>query len=453
MRTRPVFPPVKICPLPDNQQKKPAILKQFLIFFERNVRTKLTNRQYLVIALLQAPILAVIAALLSRYAENEHYTLWGNKNFISYIFMSVIVVTFIGMIISAEEIIKDRPILKRERFLRLSRGSYLSSKMVYLFALSGLQTFLFILIGNTILKVGLDMFAIWWSILWITAFLANLTGLWLSQTLNSIVSIYITIPLLIIPQILLCGLVVPFEDLNMRSTKKNLVPLIGEVIPSRWAFEALVVEQFRSNAFNEPFFLIEREKYLAQYYGNILLPEIRSISARVEAGEADPGYAGLLEKELDRLASAARIPARQNEPVSGYLDQAQEALRTRANNFTALLEKRQQELINLTGTETYNQLKMANHNRAIEDLVTGINQPRFFLKVNDRLYPKVGQIYVKPENNWGRAQFYSSEKRVANHYVPTYFFNLLVLGCFVLLTIIAIFAEFPGRFAKQRNIF
>lgn len=210
--------------LPLNQQKKPSPWSQFLIFSERNLLTKLTNKQYLLIALLEAPLLALIVVLLSRYTEDGEYSLVANKNFVSYIFMSVIVVTFIGMSISAEEIIKDRTILKRERFLRLSRASYLWSKIAYLVLLSGLQILLFIAIGNHIIGVGPDMFWIWWSILWITSFLANLTGLWLSQTLSSVVTIYITIPLLLIPQILLCGLVVHFDDLNTKAGEKTWPP-------------------------------------------------------------------------------------------------------------------------------------------------------------------------------------------------------------------------------------
>lgn len=102
--------------------------------------------------------------------------------------------------------------------------------MVYLLAVSGLQSLLFIGVGNAIIGVGSEMFGTWWSILWATSFLANLTGLILSQTMSSVVAIYITIPLLLIPQILLCGLVIKFDDLNTRASDENIVPLIGEVI-------------------------------------------------------------------------------------------------------------------------------------------------------------------------------------------------------------------------------
>ena len=47
--------------------------------------------------------------------------------------MSIIVALFMGLSVSAEEIIRDRKILKRESFLHLSWNSYLLSKLVVLF--------------------------------------------------------------------------------------------------------------------------------------------------------------------------------------------------------------------------------------------------------------------------------------------------------------------------------
>lgn len=443
------FQPVEKYDLPDNRQKKPSWLKQFFIFLERNVRTKLTNKQYLLITLLEAPVLALIVALLTRFTDEGEYTLLANKNFVSYIFMSVIVVTFMGLSISAEEIIKDRMILKRERFLRLSRSSYLTSKMVYLLMVSGVQSLLFIAVGNAIIGVGTEMFWTWWSILWATAFLANLTGLLLSQTMNSVVAIYITIPLLLIPQILLCGLVIKFDDLKTKASEQNIVPLIGEVIPSRWAFEALMVEQFRSNAYKRSFFLIDKEKYLAQYYENVHSPEVRSLAQQLETNN-DPSKRLIIENELAILSRAARIaPRTANESYLSYLDKADSALHVRAANFTALLDRRQKDISTEQGSNWLSDQKKNHHNSAIEDLVMGAGNRHLIKEANGRLYPAIGQIFFEPDNLWGRAAFYSHEKNIAGNNFSTYIFNLLVIGFFALLTIIAIFAEFPGRFLKK----
>lgn len=447
--SRPSFEAPEISELPESRQRKPSWIKQFFIFLERNVRTKWTNKQYLAIAFLEAPLLALIVALLTRYVDGDTYTLLANKNFVSYIFMSVIVVTFMGLSMSAEEIIKDRTILKRERFLRLSRGSYLTSKMVYLLVLSGFQTLLFIAVGNLIMGVGKEMFFIWWSVLWATAFLANLTGLLLSQTLSSVVAIYITIPILLIPQILLCGLVIKFDDLNTRAANQNIVPLIGEVIPSRWAFEALMVEQFKDNAYNRLYFPVEKEKYLAQYYESVHSKEVRRMLEQLNRKE-DSVSREMVENELHVLGRAARIaPPLQGEGRLAYLDKVDQALHTRAHNFTAYLDQLRNEQIKENGEEQVIALKKAHHNAAIEDLVVGAGGRRLFKKSRDRIYPAVGTIYIEPDNRWGRAAFYSHVKNWGGEYISTYIFNIMVIGFFALLTIIAIFAEFPGRFLKK----
>ncbi len=435
-------------PLPATRQQRPPRWRQFLIFSERNLRTKFTNKQYLLLALLEAPLLAILVAFLTRFTENGEYSLFANKNFISYIFMSVIVVTFIGLSISAEEIFRDRIILKREHFLRLSRGSYLTSKIGYLFLLSGVQTALFLLLGNTITGVPWDMFPGWWGILWLTAFVANLMGLILSQTLSSIVAIYITIPLLLIPQILLCGLVVRFDELNLPGPEKNVVPIIGDMIPSRWAFEALVVSQYTDNDFNRAFFAVEREKYLAQYYRNIHVAELRNQVDRFE-NEQDSTLLPLIHNELAILSHAARmIPPPPGESPRRFLEKADQALAERAHNYTAYLEQLRKEQLDSLGAGGFNMLKRTHHNAAIEELVTNAGNTRLFRQSGSRILPLIGTVFFAPDNRWGRAAFYSYEKNVAGNLIPTYFFNTFALIFFAVLAIIAIFAAFPGKFLQ-----
>ena len=119
--------------IPEINFKTPNKLKQFIVFTKRDILSKVADTQYLLITLLEAPILAFFLAFLIRYFDesvsNPHYTLYDNSNLPVYIFMSVIVAIFMGLTVSAEEIIKDRKILKREAFLNLSWNSYLMSKV------------------------------------------------------------------------------------------------------------------------------------------------------------------------------------------------------------------------------------------------------------------------------------------------------------------------------------
>ena len=97
-----------------------------------------------------------------------------------------------------------------------------------------------------------------------------------------------------------------------------------------------------------------------------------------------------------------------------------------------------------------NTLKKEHHNSAIEELVLNSTSTQFYKEAHNRIYPKIGQIYLEPDNNWGRAPFYSHEKKFAG-YTFFYFlhFNLLMLGIFALLVIISIFAEFPGKYLNK----
>ena len=82
--------------------------------------------------------------------------------------MSIIVALFLGLTISAEEIFHDRKILKREQFLNLSRNGYLLAKILLLLGISALQSFLFILVANSILEIR-GMFFNYWLALFATA--------------------------------------------------------------------------------------------------------------------------------------------------------------------------------------------------------------------------------------------------------------------------------------------
>ncbi|HPX07140.1 MAG TPA: ATP-binding cassette domain-containing protein, partial [Tenuifilaceae bacterium] len=158
--------------LPSNPFKIPGWVKQLTVFIRRDVLSKLSNTQYLVINIAEAPVLAFLLSYIIKYynvdvANQIGYNLLENSNLPVYIFMSVIVAFFIGLTVSAEEIIKDRKIQKREAFLNLSWSSYLVSKVVILLSISAFQALLFVLVGNTILEIK-GMYFYYWLALFST---------------------------------------------------------------------------------------------------------------------------------------------------------------------------------------------------------------------------------------------------------------------------------------------
>ena len=261
-------------------QEIPNWFKQLKTFIARDVLSKLANKQYLYINLFEAPVLAFFIAFMVKYynAGEEglgQYIFYHNANIPVYFFMSVVVALFFGLTMSAEEIFKDRKILKREKFLHLSRSSYLVSKVGVMFFISAIQTFLFVLVGNGILEIPLEEVR-YWVILFTCSCFANMVGLNISASFSSAVTIYILIPLLIIPQLLLSGVVINFDKFNPRVTKPYGVPLIGEVMASRWAFEAFMVTQFKDNKFEKQFYDWDKTVANAEYKRIYYIPALES---------------------------------------------------------------------------------------------------------------------------------------------------------------------------------
>ncbi len=458
LKNAPKLEQPEVSEIPPSEQRKPGVWRQFLIFLERNFKTKATNRQYLAIALLQAPVLALICAMLTRYAPPEGYSVMNNKNLVSYFFMAVIVATFIGMSGSAEEIIKDRALLKRERFLQLSYGSYIWSKIVFVASVSLVQTLLFIVIGNNIMGLH-GQFTTWWFILFMTALLSNLTGLLLSQILSSVVAIYISIPILLIPQILLCGLVVSFSDLTPKSTTGN-VPLIGDLIPSRWSYEALAVTSFADNDYEKPFFQLDKEKYETQFYNMVFLYELQSQletmnDEKKRGKEVNPDHLNVIQTNLSVLTEYAGLEAYQGDysydSLREYMKNAEKILSKKSNRATLDKEAVVDQFVRENGKEALLELKKNHHNLKLEDFVVGADQGRMLDIVDGHIVPRVGPIFLTPHNQMGRAPFYSSEKIVAGIHVKTLWFNMGIIFLMCIVATILLMADWPGRIIRKES--
>ena len=189
-----------------NAIKSARWARQLRVFFLRDTMSKLSNIQYLVINAIQAPMLAFLLAILNRYydigVEDATYVFSANHNMPVFLFISIIVSLFLGLTVSAEEIVQDRKILKRERFLNLSRSSYLLSKLIILFSLSAIQTLLYWIVACYVLEIK-DFLFVHYMLLFSTSAFANMLGLNISSMFNRAITVYILIPIILIPQLVL----------------------------------------------------------------------------------------------------------------------------------------------------------------------------------------------------------------------------------------------------------
>ncbi len=443
---------------------KPSGLKQFSIFFSRNLKTKISNMQYIYINLLQAPILALVVSFLTRYSTESGYYFGLNKNFPSYLFMAIIVMLFQGMSLSAEEIIRDRKILQREAFLRLSRLSYLNSKILFLFGVSFIQSLLFVLISSLILQMN-GLFFQYWTILFLTAAFANMAGLNISSGLNSVVTIYITIPLLIIPQILLCGLIVKFDDLKGMNSKNNNVPVIGDIMVSRWAFEALAVEQYTKNKYNINYYDIEKE--MSEYFikGELIIPKLSNLIGTISFNHTVNNKKPvektfrIIFNEIDKIDRDSLLPRfkyydQLTEPLFtrtigdsaiAHLDQLREKYKNLYRDAERRKDQITSELVAGKGQEYLINLKKQQHNSSLAAIVTNQDIDNTIIPGGDHYLVKVAPVFRLPESHIGRAQFYAPAKFIGNLEIPTFQFNVMVIILMIFMLYLALYFDWLRR--------
>ena len=448
----------------------PSKFKQFLIYTARDVSSKVSNRQYIILNLLETPILAFILAFVIRYIPDPNsdvYVFRDNENIPIYIFMGLIVALFIGLMVSAEEIFKDRKILKREKYLNLSRGSYLLSKVFILLVLSAIQTITFVLIANSILDLrGLNLE--YWLILFSTSVCANLIGLNISATFNSAVTVYIVIPLLMIPMMILSGAMFSFEKLNRAVGSFNRVPGIAELMPTKWGYEALVVLQFKDNEFQKHFYEIEKAERNANYKTVYYIPELeKRVNYCIEhLGEADS--AEVKRKVADALAvlhhelflesnySAPEIPYNYLDSLYpskagevtlyetlGYLEELNDHY---SKIFQENNQRRDAIVTHLMKSDAalYEGKRAAYHNESISDLALKVFEKNKILQYKDELVQQYDPVYRDPlpRNFFDfRSHFLAPRKYFAGHYFDTYYFNLAVIWSMSIVLYIMLYYE------------
>jgi ABC-type multidrug transport system ATPase subunit len=443
----------------------PNKLKQFKVFITRDVLSKLTNKQYLLINFLEAPFLAFILSYLLRYYNSDSknelgYIFRENENFPAYLFMAVIVALFIGLTVSAEEIFRDQKIRKREKFLNLSKGGYLASKISVMFIISAIQMFTFVLVGNLILDIK-GMYFTYWLVLFTTACFANMLGLNISASFNSAVTIYILIPFLVIPQLLLSGVMVKFDKLNPVVTVQENVPFVGELMTSRWAYEAIAVHQFKDNAFERQFFKLDQKIKKFEFRRNYWLSELNAKISSVQNNLGNEEKSELINESLILLRTEINKELKRNPNVeyklveSLYMDKINDQIINETKFYFAELndfylkkfKKCYNEKDALTGKlnktkeakDKFIEMRNDYTNDALSDYVKDKNSLNKIMELDGRLIQKADPVYLTPSGF--RAHFYAPEKRIFGSYLDTFWVNLIVIWIMSIILAISLYFD------------
>jgi ABC transport system ATP-binding/permease protein len=437
--------------IPEINFKTPNKFKQFVVFTKRDVLSKIADAQYLIITLLEAPVLAFFLASLIKYSKSgdsvSNYTFYNNENLPIYLFMSVIIAIFMGLTVSAEEIIKDRKILKREAFLNLSWNSYLFSKVSVQFFISAIQALTFVIVGNILTEVH-GMWFQYWLVLFSCWASANMLGLVISDSFKAVVTIYILIPFLVIPQIILSGVMVKYEKLNPNwLSNPATIPFYGEGITARWGYEALAVEQFINNKYEKQFYEIEKTmsdaNFIKQYWKDAVNERIMRVEKFLADGKREAGFTedlDFLKYEINKQLAKrphssykyadSLTPELVNLEVIQATNKYVEETRKEYNFIWNTASGNKEKIVLREQTkdkEGFNKLRDNYLNDKLTEFVTNNNDLERSIVYNNRLYQKIDPIYMDPEYKFIKAHFYSPKKMVFGKPVDTLIVNVIVI--------------------------
>jgi len=321
-------------PIPKGADRKPAFwhwreeTSQIRTLLSRSFISKMRNEANLAITLIMAPLLALLIGVVLRYSEADTYDFASAFHIPAYLFLSIVVAMFLGLTNSVDDIIRDRPVLVRERNLNVRLGYYVVAKVIALGIFAAVQCLLFTLIGNWVLGVrGLT------GPMFFYLFLTSMSGITIGLLISSLVSesktAILLIPAVFIPQIILGGSFIKYEEMNrnldlayafqqwfdrhpesaIQPQSELKVPLICEFNPMRWSYEAIVFAQAKMNP------LTSRQQRIQS--------EIRSLIDKPELSEAEEDR---LEDMKELLALLSGLEAESAAGIRGKLQLVDQVL-------------------------------------------------------------------------------------------------------------------------------
>ncbi len=212
--------------------RKVSALRQFLILSARNLKILTRDRFSLFLMLAASPIVAMLDFVLSNVLGRNPYAFQNGKmaDVLITLFLMTIYGVMLGGLSQMREIVKEADIYKRERLVNLKIIPYIGSKVWVAGLLALYQTFWYVLIRYLAFDMpGGTLEAV---LIYISLALATMAGMMLGLFASALAPNSNSAPLLVIllmlPQIVLGGALIPLPE------------AISAPTSTRWAFQALM---------------------------------------------------------------------------------------------------------------------------------------------------------------------------------------------------------------------
>jgi hypothetical protein len=252
---------------------------------------------------------------------------------------------------------------------------------------------------------------------------------------------------------------VNFDKLHRSNLSSyEYVPVIGDLMPARWSFEALVTEQFKRNKYEEKFFRFNLEESQNNWYASFLIDalkkdlwECRYYKDSIQhKGTVVNNFAklnyyfahlseladfGTVPKDLKAFLTEEHFNSSVETDAVMYLDSLARAFRRLSNNARASKDS----IVKITDKEELIYLRNNYYNRSLADLVLDRTTVKKTLETDTKIIQKYEPVYMRPVSKYGRAHFYAPYKQIGNLKIDTYWFNTAVLWMISIFLYIALY--------------
>ena len=316
---------------------------------------------------------------------------------------------------------------------------------------------------------------------------------------------------------ILSGLLFNFNRLNNIIGDKDQVPIVADLMASRWAYEALTVTQFKDNKYEKKFFKYDKEMSfanwkkdqwestletkLSSFYrnhqnqnlnelkqkqtkrdGQIIINEIKKeLTYFPESSKTSPEKVlNLLQKiEENQLTKEDYYGLIQylSETRNHYKNLYKTAENHHEKIITDLLEindstrsvlrqlksekkisskeyRNQKRLIAKLKEQKFQLFKTKYNNHSLEDIVTNSNTLKFITEGETSLIQKSDPIFLDPyTNNYLGAHFYAPSKFLGNIKLDTFYANILVIWFMTILLTFSLYYDLLRKLIEGSGLF
>jgi len=274
----------------------------------------------------------------------------------------------------------------------------------------------------------------------------------------------------LIPQLILSGVVINFDKFNPQVTTMDEVPIMGDIMPSRWAFEAVMVAQFKNNEFEQHFYeydkVIADAEYKTAYHIPVLESKLSLVFNNMVKDKSNnhkeimgPHFELLrneIEDELD-MVGKDKLPEFDRLNVDQFdstvYQETNFFLRTLRkfynNKYNITREKKDQLVAQMTITAEkrafFDKMRQQYQNESLGNLVKNRAATDRIIEKDGKLIQKIYPIYYQPTEADGpldfRTKFFAPKKHFWGIMYDTPYFNMIIVWLMSIFLMIVLYYD------------